>query len=435
MNRRVSRLARQSSVLIVAVLVSAATAGPDPKDPKAPIDAKAEKPKPKVEPKPLPPPPLTAENKTGEFIAQARVLWRIAACGSDEAAPARFDNRTIASHCKEMSELYTRHKKRWADPAKQFISELRPKDAPKTVVYPFGGGDLSSALVAFPDATEITTISLEAAGDARQIDVIRMGTLSGDLSQVASYIRNLYGSAYSATMNLQKASRDATFPGTLMMIFAGLALHDQEPVSMRYFDVLPDGNIAYLTGTELESRAAEYAATKRDKLRPKKITHYWFAHDSAFGNVEIQYRARGDAKAATRVYRHIVQNLDDDHLRGDNRVLQHLKKKGKVSVMTKAASFLLWYDDFTDIRNYLLGAIAWMVSDASGIPPSYAGPAGYEQTTYGEFSAPLFTIDPKNKRKEFIALWKNQPKRPLSFRFGYPDANKRPHLMVTRPKP
>ena len=75
-----------------------------------------------------------------------------------------------------------------------------------------------------------------------------------------------------------------------------------------------------------------------------------------------------------------------------------------------------------------------MVSDASGIPPSYAGPAGYEQITYGEFTAPLFTIDPKNKRKELIALWKSQPKRPLSFRFGYPDANKRPHLMVTRPK-
>ncbi len=411
----------------------------EPKDEK-PATKTEKTDKPKVDPKPLPPVPLTAENKTGEFVAQGRVLWRIAACGSDDAAPGRFENnKSIERHCKEMKELYGRHKKRWADPAKQFLGELRPASAPKTVIYPFGGGDLSSALVAFPDATEITTISLEAAGDARQIDTIRMGTLAGDLDQVSSFIRNLYASAYSATMNLQKASRDNSFPGTLMMAFAGLALHDMEPVSMRYFDVLPDGSIQYLTGTELESRAAEYAATKRGKTPPKKITHYWYAHDSAYGNVEVQYRPRKsiddkNGKAATRVYRHIVQNLDDEHLRGDNRVLQHLKKKGKVSVMTKAASFLLWYDDFTEIRNYLLGSIAWMVSDASGIPPSYAGPAGYEQITYGEFTAPLFTIDPKNKRKEFIALWKTQPKRPLSFRFGYPDANKRPHLMVTRPK-
>ena len=424
MNRGVS-IRRAHWVVMIASLAGTATAD-------------TAKPKPR-EPKPEAPKVMTPENKAGEFIAQGRVLWRIAACGSEEPAPAKFDNGTITRHCKEMSELYARHHKRWADQAKQFISDLRPKDAPKTVVYPFGGGDLGSALVAFPDATEITTISLEASGNAQLLDTIKLGTLSGDLGQVSSFIRNLYGSAYSATMNLQKASRDTTFPGTLMMIFAGLALHDMEPVSMRYFDVLPDGNIAYLTGTELESRAAEYAATKREKDRPKKVTHYWFAHDSAFGNVEIQYRPRGasDAagKAATRVYRHIVQNLDDDHLRADNRVLQHLRKKGKVSVMTKAASFLLWYDDFTDIRNYLLGSIAWMVSDASGIPPSFANPAGYEQVTYGDFTAPLFVIDPKNKRKEFVAMWKSQPKRPLAFRFGYPDANKRPHLMVTRPKP
>ncbi len=426
MNRRVSIRRVHATWGVMMILMIAALAG----------SATADTPKPKApEAKPEPPKVMTAENKAGEFIAQGRVLWRIAACGGDEPVPAKFDNRTIAGHCKEMSELYTRHRKRWADQAKQFITDIRPKDAPKTVIYPFGGGDLSSALVAFPDATEITTISLEASGNAQLIDTIKLGTLSNDLGEVSSFIRNLYGSAYSATMNLQKASRDTTFPGTLMMIFAGLALHDMEPVSMRYFDVLPDGTIAYLTGTELESRAAEYAATKREKDRPKKVTHYWFAHDSAFGNVEIQYRPRGDAKAATRVYRHIVQNLDDDHLRADPRVLQHLRKKGKVSVMTKAASFLLWYDDFTDIRNYLLGAIAWMVSDASGIPPSFATPAGYEQVTYGEFTAPLFVIDPKNMRKEFVAMWKAQPKRPLSFRFGYPDANKRPHLMVTRPKP
>ena len=46
--------------------------------------------------------------------------------------------------------------------------------------------------------------------------------------------------------------------------------------------------------------------------------------------------------------------------------------------MTKAASFLLWYDDFAKIRDYLLQHVAWMISDASGIPPSYAEPAGFD---------------------------------------------------------
>jgi len=71
---------------------------------------------------------------------------------------------------------------------------------------------------------------------------------------------------------------------------------------------------------------------------------------------------------------------------------------------------------------------------SSGIPPSYAEPAGYEQVTYGDFTGPYFIIDPKNTRFEFVKLWKNQPHRELPFRFGYPDNAKHNHLMITRPK-
>ncbi len=37
-------------------------------------------------------------------------------------------------------------------------------ELPEAVVYPFGGGDLLSALAAYPDAAEYTTLSLELAG-------------------------------------------------------------------------------------------------------------------------------------------------------------------------------------------------------------------------------------------------------------------------------
>ena len=33
-----------------------------------------------------------------------------------------------------------------------------------------------------------------------------------------------------------------------------------------------------------------------------------------------------------------------------------------------------------------------------------------------------------------VKMWKKQPKRPLPFRFGYPDQDKNNHLMITRPK-
>lgn len=367
-----------------------------------------------------------------DYASEVKTLFRIGACGNDDVVADKLPKKAIAAHCKEMADLYASYKRAWADQAGAFISKLKPADLPKTVVYPFGGGDLTSALVVYPEATEITTISLEAAGDVRAIDTISTKQLVNDLDTIGNDIRRLYRSAHSTTKSLQAASH-SELPGSLMFALAGLAVNGFEPVSLHYFDIEPDGTISYVPDETLTERNAELVASKRDKIK-KPTTHFWFEQDSAFANVEIKFRPRGDEKAPLRTYRHIVMNLDDTHLAADGRVLAHLKLKGKVAVMTKAATFLLWYDDFTKIRDYLLKNTAWMISDASGIPPSYAGPAGFEQVTYGEFTGPYFIIDPKNTRAEFVKLWKTNPHKDLPFRFGYPDAEKHNHLMITRPK-
>jgi hypothetical protein len=375
-----------------------------------------------------------AEPAGTDFGAQARAMFRVAACGGDDAIPARFSARSIAAHCKDMVQIYASYRKAWVDEAQGFIARLRPRDLPRVAVYPFGGGDLSSALAVYPDATELTTISLEAAGDVRVIDAIKSAKLDEEVDRIGTEIHRLYYAAHSTTKSLQAASH-AELPGTIMFALAGLAVHGMEPVALRYFDIEPDGSLSYLSNAQLDERAAEFAAKKLGAAAPKKVTHYWYEQVSAFANVEIQFRPRSDPRAALRTYRHIVANLDDAHMAADDRVLRHLRAKGRVAVMTKAASFLLWYDDFSRIRDYLLRNAAWMISDASGIPPSHAEPAGFEEITYGEFTGPYFIIDDKNTRAEFVKLWKSQPHRDLPFRFGYPDADKHNHLMVMRRKP
>lgn len=228
-----------------------------------------------------------------------------------------------------------------------------------------------------------------------------------------------------------------------MFALAALAVNGFEPLSLRYFDIEPDGSLRYLTSADLDERvratlaaddAREAAAHKPGSRKVGKGTVYrvWKLQESVFANIEISYRTAGDATAAPRIYRHIVANLDDEHLGVDRRVLTHLERKGKVAVMTKAASFLLWYDDFSLVRQYLIDHLAWMISDASGIPPHAAAAAGLEQITYGTFVDAYFIKDPNDVRSEMIKLWKQNPARDLPFRFGYPDAKEHNHLMVTR---
>ncbi len=132
------------------------------------------------------------------------------------------------------------------------------------------------------------------------------------------------------------------------------------------------------------------------------------------------------------MHRHLAANLSDDNLRKDPSVLKHLEAKGTVSAMTKAASYLLWAEGFSKIRNYLLGHMAFMFSDSTGIPPSDATKAGFEMETYGRFSGPFLTAQGP-VAEDFKKLWASQPYRELAFRYGYPDASGQHHLLITRP--
>lgn len=153
----------------------------------------------------------------------------------------------------------------------------------------------------------------------------------------------------------------------------------------------------------------------------------------SFSNSELVFRPRGK-EGPLHVHRHVAANLSDDNLRKDPSVVKHLEAKGTVSAMTKAASYLLWAEGFSKIRNYLLGHMAFMFSDSTGIPPSDAARAGFEMETYGRFSGP-FLVARAQVAEEFKKLWAGQPYRELNFRYGYPDKAGQNHLLITRPLP
>ncbi|HLK39697.1 MAG TPA: hypothetical protein VKU41_23235, partial [Polyangiaceae bacterium] len=305
-----------------------------------------------------------------DFIAQARVLFRVGVCGPAGDVPAAFDPAVIARNCDDLGKAYDEYRKDWVDVARPVLGALQPKDLPRAVVYPFGGGDLSSALTTFPDAAEITTISLEPAGDVRPIEKLAPERLGRELAVHRAHLERLFEKAHSRTENLEKESK-TELPGEILFALGALVVHGDEPVSLRYFRLRPDGTVSYVTTEDIDALA--------HKPREQR---------ALFDDVELRFRASGDAGAPVQVLRHIGFNLDDAHLKADPSLLAYLSAKGKVAAMTKAASHLLWSDQFTMIRGWLLEHTDWMVSDSTGVPPRFAQPAGFLQETYGKFTGP-----------------------------------------------
>jgi hypothetical protein len=369
-------------------------------------------------------PPATPAAGGADFTAEIRLLYRVVACGGDDPLPPKLDAATVDEYCKWLVPRLADYEKTYLAKARPFLAAHRPAGLPTTVVYPFGGGDLLSALLTYPDGLEYTTLSLEHAGDPRRLKDLDRAHLAQNLPEIHRRIAGLFTYAESTSENMMQLEK-SDIPGQLAFFLVALAAHGYEPVSLRYFRLEPDGGIHYLS-------AEEIAADENTKAQ--RLNKAWVSPEFSvvFSNSEMVFRPKGK-EGPLRVHRHLAVNLSDENLRKDPSTLKHLEAKGTVSAMTKAASYLLWAEGFSKIKNYLLAHMAFMFSDSTGIPPSDAAKAGFEMETYGKFGAP-FLIARASVGEEFKKLWASQPYRELNFRYGYPDKAGEHHLLITRPK-
>lgn len=360
-----------------------------------------------------------------DFTRQVKTLYRVVACAGDEPLPGHIDAKVVEAHCKELGRRIEKYRKTWVGEAMPFIQSLKPAGLPTTVVYPFGGGDLISALTTYPEAMDITTMSLEHAGDPRRIDTVSAKELAASLALIRSTSSGLLVANDSKTENLMKGQR-GELPGQLSFFLIGLAVHGFEPVSLRYVKTNPDGSLRALTAAEL---------AQSEEKQAKLLHKSWVSPDfsEAFDNLELVFVKKGeDPKTQARVHRHFAQNLSDTNFGQDEGMKNYLEKKGRIVAMTKAASYLLWRDHFSTIRDFLLGHMEFMVSDSTGIPPRFAKKAGFEQQAYGRFAESFLGASPQYN-EDFRALWKTA--KPLTFRYGYLDKNLSMHMLVTFKKP
>ncbi len=374
-------------------------------------------------PAPAPAPAVAAGGH--DFTAEGKALLAVGACG-DGTPPDSVPPKQLETHCSVIKKAREEYATKWVTKARAFFEQQVPKTIPKKVVYPFAGADLSTALTVYPDADEITTLSLEPAGDPRTLGVLKGKALEAALGKVQYELKFLYRVNFSNTLNMIEAMRGGALPTELIFGLSALTLHGFEMVALRYFRLNEDGSIHYLDAADIVKAGDPSKAGSAEQ------------RNFIFSNAEVQFRRPGGGRV--QVWRHMRHNLGNETSKGigpglkaDGSVIKHLESKGPIAAMTKAASYLLSWDSFSIMRDYLLKNVVWMVSDATGVAPKWGKVAGYEYETYGGFKEPHIpagTGIAKDWRTEFDA----QQKRELGFRFGYYDKKLTNHLVIMRKK-
>jgi hypothetical protein len=379
--------------------------------------------------------PLRARAEPGrDFTPEIRTLYAAAACGAP--APSGFDAKVVAGHCAEVQKIVTRWKTEWQTKAAPFFADLLKGQYPPAIVYPFGGGDLATMLVVYPDATDYTTLSLEGMGDPRTINELggddpklagkRAGMLATRLGKLRKQVNETLGWAWNTTQDLSASSSEtgSGLPNILILTLIALDANGYEPLEARFWKPDAKGAVVYLAQRDVDAFDAEM----KGKATKKK------ANDAvqlgAFNDIEIVFRKKGDASAPKKTFRHITGDLSDKGLDADRTPLAYLEAKKDIAAMTKAASYLLWKDTFGKLREYLLQHMKRMLSDDTGIPPRFAKPAGFSQETWGTYGGTFFRFPRQDVAKEMVELWK-LTKRPMPFRFGYYDNRRTSHLLYT----
>jgi hypothetical protein len=373
--------------------------------------------------KPVPPPAPAGQ----DFIKEARALYRIVGCAEGpmpaELADPRHE-KAVDRHCKIFRPLIEKYRREYFTKAGAWFAQKVPADATQ-LVYLFSGADLLSALVAFPNATEITTSSLELAGDPRPYAKLKPEELDRDLAGYRDEQGLLIQVGSNSSKNLSK-QQVRSLPGQVSSFMLALSAGGFEPVAMRFFRVEPDGKLHYFDAQEIEADTARTTQLKPGWNKP--------AFAESFRHVEVQYKKLGET--TMRTHRHIAWNVEDKFLAENPGLLRHLEAKGKVNVLVKGGSYLLWFPSFSTIRNYILGHLKFMLSDSTGVSPTHARPAGMIQEAYGRYTGPvdeIKVVEGKREDLDMKALFA-KPIDKMPFRYGYLDKANNNHVVITKPR-
>ncbi|MFT7520151.1 MAG: hypothetical protein ACI9MC_002295 [Kiritimatiellia bacterium] len=274
---------------------------------------------------------------------------------------------------------------------------------PGPVFYPFSGPDILNAVTILPQGTQYTMLGLEPAGAVPKLHDLDTNGVMARVKQVELALEHILGRNYFITTSMKEAMDEQQGVADIMLFF--LVRTGHEIIDMRLIELNEAGE------------AVEPGTTG----------------DSPTPGIEVSFRVRGETGVeSSKVARFFPGNAADDHFTKYRGLAKHLENQGELISMAKAASYLLFYPAFDDVRAVVLDRSKAVVTDSSGLPFHYVETERWDVTLYGSYYKPIPEYIDRCQPNLDRALTARS-KGKLPFHFGY-NFQTRDHLIVARRK-
>ena len=260
-----------------------------------------------------------------------------------------------------------------------------------TVFYPFSGPDFINAYTLFPRAKTYLLVALEPVGDIPDFSTINEQNFFVSLERSLYELLQLN---FFITNKMKTSLGKQELKGVLPVLLFFLAREDLRVLDVRYWIMNADGAIE-------EAPASA----------PEPLT------GAGIPGVRIVFARAGSAETQTLYYFRF--NLRNDSFTRNQHFVAFLKSFGPVTTFTKAASYLMFKNSFSAIRQFILEQSLSVLQTDSAIPLKHFSPEVWHLNFYGTYTGPILRFH-NCYQPDMADMYKNhQDIRPLPFGIDY----------------
>jgi hypothetical protein len=273
-------------------------------------------------------------------------------------------------------------------------SKLEVANEPKTLIYPFAGGDFYYSHMFFPKQDTVIMVGLEPAGYLFDIDTANPIKLEKYLTNLEQALYFPHKLGFFRTLSMEVDFTKGYLNGTIHTCLYYMAKFGYKIEYIKAFDIDSKGNPI----NEVELGVKNH----------KKMA------------IRIGFKSK-DGSGNTKELIYISGDLSDKGLSTGSKsagIYHFLNSRKQIVSFFKAASYLMHNDYFSKIRGIMTKNSKRILQDDSGVPYSILKSSGFEVTLLGQYThtIQLFRTRVQKDMKADYALKK--PTK-LPFNIGY----------------
>jgi len=340
-----------------------------------------------------------------------------------ESTISKFDSMPDAeTHRKFFSKTWpnveSNNLKPQRDWAEKQLSAERASN--RTVFYPFSGPDFMNIFTFFPNGKEYILFGMEPPGLPPDPAMVSPGQLPAAMANLRNSLATILNYSFFRTIDMAKDLKKIELRGTGPIIIAFMTR---------------TGN----TVRNVESIALEKQGTIRLIKDPYQVKNGMPTVkdlrilSTEIPGIKITFRRPGSSDDQYVYY--FSLDISNTGLNSKGQLLTFVKSRGASSTYLKAASYLMYRDTFSMIRNFILDQSAFIMQDDSGMPLISFDQKKWDLTFYGNYTRPIRLFDSRYQ-PDLRAVYTNKNNRigDLPFGIGYNWKKGQSNLMTARKK-